>query len=298
MEIPILLRELHVEPVEFWLTLLQEQLLEAPFATVLMIPDRALATQLAEEEQRQLERRITEFAPEGLERLGTEVQKALEENQVRLSPAMIQQMPSLLEKDGATNSTTSTAPYQVYHHQWSNSSKKSPTNKNQDCFPLGAMQVVRTQTTFHHVRFGLPIHHIPAELRPWLVLFQELLFQCPLELEDQSVSRSILETAIQGGFTEDTVTNSHESSKAHTNGNHATALVDYRAVVRALSMDLVHYEAAVGFSNETFSCGWLSDCLMLVAQGEYKNTEKIEPNNKSNRSVQIIPTSFPLADYP
>ncbi|KAJ3392913.1 hypothetical protein HDU84_003129 [Entophlyctis sp. JEL0112] len=99
--------------------------------------------------------------------------------------------------------------------------------------PFAQCQVLFTGTRFTHCRIGFNIAFLPNKLRQYLVLLQELIFQSPVA----SMGKKEL---------------------------------DYRLSIRRSSELFVSYEAAVGFGNETWSCGWLPDIFTLAFSCEPK----------------------------
>lgn len=93
------------------------------------------------------------------------------------------------------------------------------------CGPLIKLLRVNTLTSFSHIKICFSISKIPPQLRPFLVLFQECLFQSPV---------------------------------AGPNGT-----TEWTDVVKKTAQLLISHEASVGLGNEIFSTGWLHECLVL-----------------------------------
>jgi hypothetical protein len=99
-------------------------------------------------------------------------------------------------------------------------------------FPV---QFLRTSTNFYHCRIGFHLEGIDPDLKPYLVLFQELIVETDLEI--------LLE-------------------------NGEKKRIPYKDVVRQLSEEVVSMECGVGFGNEMFACGFLSDAMLLYGVAE------------------------------
>ena len=109
--------------------------------------------------------------------------------------------------------------------------------------PVTMGQLIRTETSFVHLRLGINIANLPDRLRPFLLLFQELLFQSPLVLPGCNGVKTIT--------------------------------MDYRNVARYASEILISYEAAVGFGNELWTTNWLSDVFLVNASAMPADWERM-----------------------
>ncbi len=97
---------------------------------------------------------------------------------------------------------------------------------------FSSCQVIKTETSFCHVGIALNIMNLPEKLRPYLVIFQELIFQSPLCL----------------------ITSSSESM-----------MMEYQEVSKYCSDLFISHECGVGFGNALFSVSYLSQVLTMFA---------------------------------
>ena len=95
-----------------------------------------------------------------------------------------------------------------------------------------------TATRFGHLRLCLDTSHIPLELRPYLVLFQELFLESDLAVPGEEV-------------------------------------LPWSTVVEGINEDTVTLECGVGFGNSTFSCSYLSSIFYVYGISEPELFEKL-----------------------
>ncbi|KAJ3046244.1 hypothetical protein HDV00_000056 [Rhizophlyctis rosea] len=224
------LNALEGEDGRFWCDLAQKWMVDAPVVEVLMVPSKKLAEEQSRKEVEELEARRKELGEDGLRRLGEEVKKAIKENEINLPPELIKRMPPVPDVTKAARLLAEVEVVDLRNRAAARSVK-----------PFVAAQVVRTETAFTHLRIGLQTTSIPLELRPYLVLFQELMFQTPLVVPTPT------------GTTE---------------------TIDYRDVVKRTADLFISSEAAVGFGNDLWSASWLSEVFMMSFSSEQADFER------------------------
>lgn len=128
--------------------------------------------------------------------------------------------------------------------------------------PFSHLHLVITDTFFVHFKLCFGLQNIPDYLRPYLVLFQEHLFQSDLFISNSKEQQQILELSTKSGF--------QPTAKILDLLNEGT--VDYRAVVKCLANEFVYYDCGIGFGNDTFSCNWLSDVFIMGGQCQIRET--------------------------
>lgn len=107
---------------------------------------------------------------------------------------------------------------------------------------ISTFQLVRTETNFVHLGLGLDISGLLKTSRPYLVLFQELLFQCPMVIP--CASGKVIK-------------------------------MDYKAVSTYSSDLFTSHEAGVGFGNGVWTTGWLSNVLTIFATCQRTDWERM-----------------------
>ncbi|KAJ2364623.1 hypothetical protein H4S01_003684, partial [Coemansia sp. RSA 2610] len=147
-------------PTDYWLGLLKTWLIDARACHVVMVPDATLGARL-ERERRQAER---ENAARVVDRDAhrERIARALESNRVDL-PAAVRAAIPLPDARG-----TATLP----HRQRVLAAPGA----------LAAAQVVQCDTEFVDVQLHVPLGAVPEALRPYLVLFQALVFSSDVAL--------------------------------------------------------------------------------------------------------------------
>ncbi|KAJ3050663.1 hypothetical protein HK097_008344, partial [Rhizophlyctis rosea] len=229
VQILSILDELEQADGQFWCDLTRKWLLDNPGVEVLMVPDEKLAEENSRKEHEELERRREELGEEGLRRLKEEVDAAVKENEINLPEELVRSMPPVPDVTKAPKLSS-----EVFG---TDLRPRASTVK-----PFTIAQSVETETAFTHIRLGFQTQSIVPELRPYFVLFQELLFQSPMTILDASTS--------------------------------TPKTIDYREVVKTAADLFVSNEAALGFGNDLWSASWLSEVFFMSCSAEQEDFEK------------------------
>ncbi|KAF9903549.1 hypothetical protein BX616_001595 [Lobosporangium transversale] len=223
--------ELETKEPSFWRNLAKKWLLDPAMVEVCMVPDSKLGKTIKSMVSKTQNELMNLLGEEGLRKQGQMVVEAVEANKVNLTPEIIAKMPPISDA-----SKVPTIPIR---------SRYEPTGieSKDDARPFKLVQVVETNTFFTHVKLCLPLTHLDEDLRPYLVLFQELIFQSsctmPKCLVNDDGSKEIVFEPL-----------------------------DYQSVVTLVSNTFVSHEAAVGFGNDIFACSWLSELFVFACSAE------------------------------
>ncbi|KAG0052271.1 hypothetical protein BGZ83_002776 [Gryganskiella cystojenkinii] len=223
--------DLETKDTQFWRDLAKDWLLEPSMVEVCMIPDSKLGKTIKATVSLKHQELVDTFGTEGLSQQAKMVTEAVEANKVNMTPEIIATMPPIPDA-----SKVPTIPIQSDYV----SLRKEKQGESR---PFELVQVVDTNTFFTHVKLCLPLTHLDEDLRPYLVLFQELVFQ----------SSCAIPKYVKGENDEEEIIFEH---------------LDYQAVVTLVSNTLVSHEAAVGFGNDIFACSWLSELFVLACSAE------------------------------
>ncbi|KAG0032753.1 hypothetical protein BGZ81_010152 [Podila clonocystis] len=226
----VIIDELETMEPQYWRDLAQKWLLEPSIVEVCMIPDCRLGKIIKSSVSQKQQELVDGFGKDGLERQAVMVTEAVAANKVNMTPEIVAMMPPI-----ADAAKVPTLPMSAHYI----SSAKSGI----DSRPFKLVQVVETNTFFTHVKLCLPLTHLDEDLRPYLVLFQELIFQSSCAIPK---------------FVQDK-DGSEEIEFEH---------LDYQSLVTLVSNTLVSHEAAVGFGNDIFACSWLSELFVLACSAE------------------------------
>jgi Zn-dependent M16 (insulinase) family peptidase len=110
------------------------------------------------------------------------------------------------------------------------------SKEDSSIFPFTSIQTVSCQTNFITLKLFFSLLNLPDDLKDYIVLFQELLFQSPI----------VMKSGYQLSYTD---------------------------LLNVISNDLVHHECGFGLGNETFSCSWLSEMFVVHGQIEIGTRE-------------------------
>lgn len=222
--------ELETMEPQYWRDLARKWLLEPSIVEVCMIPDSRLGKIIKSTVSQKQQELIDGFGKDGLEKQAVIVTEAVAANKVNMTPEIVAMMPPI-----ADASKVPTLPMSAHYI--------SAKSEQSDSRSFKLVQVVETNTFFTHVKLCLPLTHLDEDLRPYLVLFQELIFQSSCAIPK---------------FVQDK-DGSEEIEFEH---------LDYQSVVTLVANTLVSHEAAVGFGNDIFACSWLSELFVLACSAE------------------------------
>lgn len=218
------LNELEKEPNQFWQSLAKTWLLDPPMVQVFMTPDNQLANELSQKQVDEQKALAETLGPVGLKSLQTELDTALKENEINLPESLVAQMPPIPD--------ASKLPFFK--------AEMAIVDLDRPNCPFSKAQIVETDSVFTHFRLAFNTESLPVHLRPYLVLFQELLFQTDIDIPGAKGSR----------------------------------LMDYKAVAIETARQLISHEAAVGFGNDVWSASWLSEVFMLYGSAELRHWDQ------------------------
>ncbi|KAI8052858.1 hypothetical protein BDF22DRAFT_620435 [Syncephalis plumigaleata] len=221
------------EDDNYWKALMTDWLIDAPMVEVIMIPDGAMAEELEHASLEQERKKKAELGEEGLALLGEIAKRAIAANKVNVPPELIATMPALPPIDNVPQLESKFLLEQV-----DNSS-----------YPFAATQLVTADTLFTHLQIGLPIAALPQHLRPWLVLFQSVLYELPVVMHS--------------------VMSSLDVSVSQDN------MLDYREVATGMARDLVSHTASIGYGNQLLGVMRLSDYIIISGTCEHRNYGKM-----------------------
>ncbi|ORY06614.1 hypothetical protein K493DRAFT_18579 [Basidiobolus meristosporus CBS 931.73] len=230
-----ILDELELKSEQFWQDLLKTWFLDQPVVEIKMIPDTELGPQLDAQKSAAQEARCEELGPDGLALQAEIVNKAVDANTIRIPSEVLRSMPAI-----PTLNTVSKLPSKLTNLDLS-------SNADFSMRPFKTIQLVETDTYFTHVKFCFPTQFLDENVRPYLVLFQELLSQTDVIVPVVDKESTLVKTE----------------------------KMDYRDLVNEISRDLVSHECAVGFGNDTFACSWMSEVFVLAASSEPAKFSKL-----------------------
>ena len=220
-----ILSRLEKKSLTFWQDLARAWLLERPMVEVRMIPDVKMSEEISQREIQDQNQRAKKLGKKGLQKLQRELDAALEENKVFVPDELVKKMPRVPDasKCARLNAVTKVIDPPI--------SQVAPLFQK--------IQIVQTDTVFTQFRLALNTSSIPLELRPYLVIFQELLFQTHVEYPC----------------------------------NGSTIKLDYRDVSTEVARLFISHESSVGLGNDVWSSSWLGEVFMVHVNSEEKNWE-------------------------
>ncbi|KAJ2508445.1 hypothetical protein IWW47_000609, partial [Coemansia sp. RSA 2052] len=130
--------------------------------------------------------------------------------------------------------------------------------------PASAIQLIWFESEFPEVVLHIPLHEIPNDLRPFMVLFQELLLCSDLLLPAGVLYDTDEEPSVQ------------------------EKRIGYTTVVERLAAVTTSSDSYVGFGNDNFSCSWLEDIFVLTLS---------TPREKIKLAVRWLVQAFMFADF-
>ncbi|KAJ3116029.1 hypothetical protein HDU96_010567 [Phlyctochytrium bullatum] len=204
----------------FWADLCRTYLINAVSVEVMALPSKERAQALSDDNNNGHLTRKEKLGEAGLQVCGEVAERASQASRAELSPSSLSSLPNLPAIENLSK-----IPRTVVVGTLEGGPR-----------PFHDFVLVETETQFSHVRFGLNSSHLPTDVKGYIVLFQELLFETDVEVP--------LESGSKGFF------------------------LDYTEVAKKSSESFVTYESAFGFGNDIFAATWLSEVFMLCASVE------------------------------
>ncbi|KAM9969523.1 hypothetical protein ACTFIR_001359 [Dictyostelium discoideum] len=220
--------ELLEKPSQFWFDLLDEFFIDKPYVEILLKPDSKLSETIANETTQRMKDTIEKNGgEEGMKIIGEKLkcaidssksfpQELLTETMSKIESFDINKIP-LIKIDTILN--------------------RAYTQNNPNPFTVQTLLVPSHfihSTIIFHVQQSLPDH-----LRPWLTLFQIILFETDLLVDsDQVVDNDEI----------------NKSTTATTTKEKSKLLIPYKKVCKSMAEQVLSFEAVLGFSNSTFTC--------------------------------------------
>ncbi|XP_069943754.1 uncharacterized protein C05D11.1 isoform X1 [Cherax quadricarinatus] len=223
------------EPYKYWINLIHKYFIEGPSVVVRGVPSIAEATRLEEEEKKRVEARKLELGEEGLKVWKERIEKAKETNETPPPAEMLESVPV----PGVESIN--------FHHlrAYSNPLENQPSLKQAEPnLPTHLSQLpIKFQLDDLHSNFVeiiavLDTSTVPAELRPYLTLLLDLLFESPILREG--------------------------------------SIIPYEDIVRELSADTLFRDSTLGLSLNIrqFSCGSYCTNAALILKVEMPKYER------------------------
>ncbi|KAJ2791603.1 hypothetical protein GGI18_001018, partial [Coemansia linderi] len=233
-----------IKPLEFWLDLLKTWMIDAPTYHVAMTPSATLGPQL-ENARREVEKR-NEASIVDKEEHARAIARAVETSKVNI-PASVRRTIPMPDLSRVTS---------LPHSQRLDVLTKA-------IGPASAVQLIWIESEFPEVILHIP-NHVPNDLRPYMVLFQELLLCSDLLLPAGVI---------------------YDTEEEPTTQERRIA---YTTVVERLAALTTSSESAIGFGNENFSCGWLEELFVLSINS---------PREKLNLAVRWLIQALMFAEF-
>ncbi|XP_069192343.1 uncharacterized protein C05D11.1 isoform X2 [Procambarus clarkii] len=204
------------ESCKYWIHLIRKYFLDGPSVAIRGVPSKAEATRLEQEDKKRVEERKKELGEEGLKVWKERVEKAKETNEIPPPGEMLESVP--VPNVDSIN----------YHllRAYSNHLPTEPSLKHKEPnlpthfseLPI-KFQLDDLHSNFVEMIAVLDTVAVPTELRPYLTLLLDLIFESPV---------------LRG-----------------------SSIIPYEDVVRELSADTLSQDSTLGLSlnNQQFSCG-------------------------------------------
>ena len=231
----------------FWLSLIKQYILDRPCAAIVGKPSNAESKRLTDEETQRIHAQIAQLqaekGPDALKSFGKALEEATALNSITPPQSLIDSFtpPDL----------TKVNEHSLFTHRSVDVSDvmtamntKHPRAKELQAIvdaqpPLSTLPFIvqfdHIPSAFVQLRTLLDTERIPVDLKPLLPLFQELLFESPMQIDGKSLSS--------------------------------------KEVVTALENDFVHYDSNQGISSSRFSVGAFSQFLCVLLKVDAANYE-------------------------
>uniref|UniRef100_A0A1L8DTH1 Putative zn2+-dependent endopeptidase insulinase superfamily protein n=1 Tax=Nyssomyia neivai TaxID=330878 RepID=A0A1L8DTH1_9DIPT len=205
----------------FWIDLLKKYFVDTKTVLVRAVPSIEEQQRMSKEEIERIERQRADLGVEGMNVKGDELSEAMAYNEIPPPTDMLTQVP-IPGTEGIKFH-----PVQVYR---SSEKAANPTGLDVDNLPVYA-EAYDMHTNFVYMIVTLNTDSLKPDLRPYLLLFIDLLMESPIRRDG--------------------------------------VLIPYEQVVAALESDVISSSIALGLESKSrFSCGPFSHTLTMTLQVE------------------------------
>ncbi|KAN0023417.1 hypothetical protein ACTFIU_011587 [Dictyostelium citrinum] len=234
--------ELLEKPHQFWFDLLDEFFIDKPYVEIILKPDSKLSETIANENIQRMKDTIEKNGgEEGMKVIGEKLKCAIESNK-SFPQELLTQTMSKIQFD--INKIPLIKIETILNRAY--------TQENPNPFTV---QTLLVQTHFIHSTMVFHIQQsLPDHLRPWLTLFQIILFETDLLVLNDNENIS-------------TATTKKEKEKEKL-------LIPYKKVCKSIAEEVLSYEAVLGFSNSTFTCS-SSELFRITASCQVEKFDRL-----------------------
>uniref|UniRef100_A0A8D8XF76 Uncharacterized protein C05D11.1 n=1 Tax=Cacopsylla melanoneura TaxID=428564 RepID=A0A8D8XF76_9HEMI len=208
--------QLETEPVDFWVELIRQFLVDAPHVVIRGVPSIEEQKRLAKDEDERLAARVKELGKEGLAEKEALMMKSTEENEKPPPPEMLTCVP--IPNINSIN----------FHSIESFTSKSEKQHPNFDVTnsPL-FFQIDHIKTNFVYLFVLMDSSELSQELRFYLQLYFELIMESPIQRGDEQVTYEEVVAQLEADTVASTTRIGLESASRFTCGpfSHTTCLM-------------------------------------------------------------------------
>ncbi|XP_055703714.1 uncharacterized protein C05D11.1-like isoform X2 [Phlebotomus papatasi] len=205
----------------FWINLLKKYFVDAKYVVVRAVPSIEEQHRMSKEEIERIERQRADLGVEGMQTKGDELCEAMAQNEITPPTEMLTKVPI------PGTDAIKYHPVKVYR---SGEGDGNQTGFNVDTLPVYA-EAYDMHTNFVYLIVTLNTETLESNLRPYLLLFLDLLMESPVRRDG--------------------------------------VLIPYEQVVAALESDVISSSAALGLETKSrFSCGPFSHTVSMSLQVE------------------------------
>ncbi|KAN0039388.1 hypothetical protein ACTA71_001582 [Dictyostelium dimigraforme] len=247
--------ELLKKPYQFWFDLLDQYFIDKPYVEIILKPDSKLSETIANEATQRMKDTIEKNGgEEGMKVIGEKLKCAIESNKSFPQELLTQLMSNKefdINKIPLINIETIL--------------KRAYTQENPNPFTV---QTILVPSHFIHSTIVFHIQEsIPDHLRPWLTLFQIILFETDLLVSSNNDNDN-------NNNNHPKKTRSSSSSSSISSPSSPSILIPYKKVCKSIAEEVLSYEAVLGFSNSTFTCS-SSELFRITASCQIEKFDRL-----------------------
>ncbi|KAL9988958.1 hypothetical protein ACROYT_G003456 [Oculina patagonica] len=170
------LEKLRQEPVDYWLAFLKKYFISSPSVVITGEPSAKLMTDMSETEKKRVAEQRESLGEEGLNSKRQRLEKATEDNEVAPPPEVVTSLPV------PSTSSISFHPIKMFSNRRQDGCSHSEPEAVK--FPVAeipySFQLDHVSTLFAKLTVILDTAAVPEELKPYLSLYLEVLFESPI----------------------------------------------------------------------------------------------------------------------
>ncbi|OMJ16598.1 hypothetical protein AYI70_g5327 [Smittium culicis] len=245
------LNSLLSEPVEYWVALMNDYLINSNCVMVKLHPDTNLGEKITKQSLARSSALVSGMTESEKSNLASKIKSALDDNKINIPQDVISKLPEVPPTTSIPILPYSQKTYFLDFNYTPSSSEipkdvSSKLPKKDLSFPFKFISVLESDTSFVHLKLCFALTGLNNQIKPFLPLFTSLFFNTNLLIP----------------------ANTPFGSEPETSSETSERLIDYKVITSSLADVFVSHDISLANSSDRFSCYPPSEIISINAKIE------------------------------